>query len=253
VQESGEIAARLRAAGVVAGTADRGWASAAWDVLAALRGAAPGTAVQLVAGHARRGACADLGVIVVAGPGDVLVIDAADGHGAELLRGSTRPVGRMWRTLLAGGEVTATDISLDAEAADLAGPLRLGPMLMVPLAAAGELLGALVLARLRKQPAFTAPDLQAANIFAGYAAAALVWLEDRRQHAARGGVADDLHDVVLGRLFATGLRLQALPAGDLGAGAAAVATAIAELDLAMADIRAAIQALRLSADPLPHG
>jgi signal transduction histidine kinase len=252
VQESGDIAARLRAAGMFTGGPERGWATAARDVLQALRDAPSGGALGLVAAHAREGAGADLGAVLVPGPGDTVVIEAAAGHGAELLRGVTRPAGRMWETMLASGLAAAADSSLDPGAADLAGPLRLGPMLMVPLVAAGRLLGGLALARVRNRPAFTPPDLAAATIFAGYAALALVWVEERRQREGHDGVAADLHDLVLGRLFATGLRLQALPAGDLGAGAPAVAAAIAELDRAMADIRAAIQALRLPADPVPR-
>jgi signal transduction histidine kinase len=253
VQESGEIAARLRAAGLFAGTPERGWATAARDVLAALRDISAGEALQLVAGHARQSAGADLGLVMVPGSNGTVVLDAADGHGADLLRGLVRPAGRMWQTMLASGEAVASDISLDAEAADLAGPLRMGPLLMVPLVAAGRLLGALALARLRDRPVFTRPDVQAATTFAGYAALGLAWAEDQRQRESRDRVADDLHDVVLGRLFATGLRLQAIPAGDLGAATPAVAAAVAELDEAMADIRAAIQALRLPADPVPHG
>lgn len=252
MQESGEIAARLRAAGLCTGGPGQGRAAAARDVVALLRAAGPSEALHVVAGHARQAIGADLGAVVVPGPDGVVVIDAADGHGAELLRGAAHPAGRLWQSMLAGGEVIAADISLDAEVADLAGPLRLGPLLMVPLVAGGRLFGALALARLRSRPVFTAADLQGANILAGYAALGLTWAEDHRQGTGRSRVADDLHDVVLGRLFATGLRLQAIPATDLGAGAAEVAAAIAELDLAMADIRAAIQNLQLAADPVPH-
>jgi signal transduction histidine kinase len=237
---------------MVTGAPEHGWATAARDVMQTLRDVSPDAALQLVAGHARQYAGADLGAVLVPGPSGTVVIEAADGHGAELLRGVVRPAGQLWRTMLAEGEAVAADASTDPEAADLAGPLRLGPVLLVPLVAAGRLLGAVTLARLQRRPIFTRPDVQAATTLAGYAALALAWAEEQRQRADRDGVADELHDVVLGRLFATGLRLQAIPAGDVGAAAPTIAAAVTELDQAMADIRAAIHALRLPADALPQ-
>jgi signal transduction histidine kinase len=244
VQESGEIAARLRAAGLVSAPPGAAAVASVRDLTRTLREAAPADALQLIAGHARQCAGAELGLVVTPAAGDQLVVDAADGHGAELVRGVSRPVSALWQTLLGTGEVVIDDASLEAEAADLAGPLRLGPMLMVPLSADGQLLGAVVLARLQRRPTFSRPEVQSAGILAGYAALALTWAEEFRQQEERDGVADDLHDAVLGRLFATGLRLQAISAADLGVAAPIVATATADLDLAMADIRAAISTLR---------
>jgi GAF domain-containing protein len=247
VRESGEIAARLRAAGLVSDPpqATPGTAAIARDLARTLREAGPTDALQIIAGHARQCAAADVGVIVrPSETSDELIIDAADGHGAELLRGKTRPVGPLWQSLLRKGEVVVDDASADPEAADLAGPLRLGPVVLVPLSTGGRLLGAVGLARLQIRPAFTRAEVQAACTLAGYAALALAWAEEFRQRDDRDGVADDLHDIVLGRLFATGLRLQAIPAADLGAAAPTIAAAATELDQAMADIRAAISTLR---------
>lgn len=246
MHESGDIAARLRAAGVVSEQPRSADAAAATtrDLAATMRGATPADARQLIAGHARQCAAADLGLVVRTAVGDLLVVDAADGQGADLVRGVARPAGVLWRRLVDAGEVIIDDAGLEQEAADLAGPLRLGPLLMVPLSAGGRLLGAVVLARLPGRPTFTRPEVQAAAILADYAALALAWAEEFRQREDRDSVADDLHDVVLGRLFATGLRLQAIPVGDLGGTAPIIVSAAAELDRAMADIRAAISNLR---------
>jgi GAF domain-containing protein len=248
VRESGEIAARLRAAGLVSETPAPGTAAVSRDLARTFREAGPADALQIIAGHARQCAGADLGVVIrpTGAEDGALIVEAADGHGAELVRGVTRPVGPLWQTLLCMGEVVAEDASADPEAADLAGPLRLGPLALVPLSTGGRLLGAVGLARLQSRTAFTRPEIQAACTLAGYAAVALAWAEEFRQRDDRDGVADDLHDIVLGRLFATGLRLQAIPATDLGPAAPTIAAAAAELDQAMADIRTAISTLRRS-------
>ncbi len=66
---------------------------------------------------------------------------------------------------------------------------------------------------------------------------------------ARSAVADrvarDLHDVVMQRLFATGLQLQGLAAVVGGSAGDTLTDAVAGLDQTMADVRAAIVALRL--------
>jgi len=253
VQESGEIAARLRAAGLISDPPELARLSPARDLTRLLRGAKEVEALQLIAGHARQCASADLGVLLRPGLDDTVVIEAADGHGADLLRGVARPTGPLWQAMLSDGELVTADVSAVPEASDLAGPLRLGPLLMLPMVTGGRMLGALALARLQSRPAFTRPELQAATIFTGYAALALAWAEEYRQRDDREGVADDLHDIVLGRLFATGLRLQAIPVADLGIAAPTIAAAATELDQAMADIRAAIHTLRrFPVDPIPQ-
>ena len=251
MQETGEIAARLRAAGLV-GDPDPARAWLARDLSRLLRGAKETDALQLIAGHARQCASADLGVVVRLTVDQTLVVDAADGPGADLLSGVVRPIGPLWQAMLDDGVVVTEDASAHAEAADLAGPLRLGPLMMLPLVTGGRLLGGLGLARLQSRAGFTRPEVQAATIVAGYAALALAWAEEYRQRGDREGVADDLHDIVLGRLFATGLRLQAIPAADLGPAGVTIASAATELDQAMADIRAAIHTLRrFPVDPIP--
>ncbi|MEN3361747.1 MAG: hypothetical protein V7637_5729 [Mycobacteriales bacterium] len=251
MQETGEIAARLRAAGLVSDP-EPARASLARDMSRLLRGAKEPDALQLIAGHARQCASADLGVVIRLNGDQTLAVDAADGHGADLVRGLVRPVGPLWQSMLGDGVAVADDASIDAEAGDLAGPLRLGPLMMLPMVTGGRLLGGLGLARLQSRPGFTRAEVQAAAVVAGYAALALAWAEEYRQRDDREGVADDLHDIVLGRLFATGLRLQAIPAADLGAAAVTIAAAAGELDQAMADIRAAIHTLRrFPVDPIP--
>jgi signal transduction histidine kinase len=258
VQESGEIAARLQAAGLFTGapergTPEQGWATVAHDTMRVLRDASASDGLRMVAGHARQLFGADLGVVFVAGPGNTVAVNAAHGHGADLLRGVVRPAGELWRRMLAGEDVAVSDITLDPEVADLAGPLQLGPMLMVPLVATDRLLGALALARLRSRPAYLPAEVHSAATFAGYAALSLIWAEEYRQREERDRVADSLHDVVLGRLFATGLRLQAIPANQVGAAAPTITAAAAALDQALADIRAAIYALRpTTADLVPR-
>jgi signal transduction histidine kinase len=123
--------------------------------------------------------------------------------------------------------------------------------MLVPLAASGTVLGLLAVAHQPGGPTFTDADVRLLTTFAGQAALALeraraqderelfVVLEDRER------IARDLHDVVIQRLFATGLGLQSTArlAGRPEV-ADRIGTAVDELDTTIRDIRSAIFELR---------
>ncbi|MEJ3747019.1 GAF domain-containing sensor histidine kinase [Actinomycetes bacterium KLBMP 9797] len=210
-------------------------------------------ALALVARRAREVAGAQLVLVLLVdedtGQLTVDVCDAADGHGPPDLAGTVIPVaGTAFAEALAGaGDVVIDDLG---KAASWPVPVSTGPALVTPLAADGVLHGLLVVAQ---PPGDTGQpeDLPMLRTFAGQAALALeraraqeereqlVVLEDRER------IARDLHDVVIQRLFATGLQLQT--AAQLAVKpdvAGRIHAAVDDLDTTIRDIRAAIFELR---------
>jgi signal transduction histidine kinase len=126
-----------------------------------------------------------------------------------------------------------------------------GPAMVVPLAGAARKLGALVLCRRRGATPFTAIELELACGFAGQAVVAVEFAQARTDQermmilSDRHRIARDLHDQVIQRLFATGLRLQQL-ATTLGPGddAEHIDERVGELDETIDEIRATIFGLR---------
>jgi two-component system, NarL family, sensor histidine kinase DevS len=131
-------------------------------------------------------------------------------------------------------------------------PLATGAALVAPLAAGGSVQGLLAVAHAPAGAGFDDQlDISLMSTFAGQAALALeraraqeerellLVLEDRER------IARDLHDVVIQRLFATGLQLQSTArlarAPEVGE---RIANAVDELDNTIRDIRSAIFELR---------
>nr|MDT0667822.1 histidine kinase [Micromonospora sp. DSM 115978] len=94
--------------------------------------------------------------------------------------------------------------------------IPVGTTMVVPLVAAGRSLGLLVVGTRPDANRCTRLDLEMAEAFAGHAALTLELARvqrDRERLAVfedRDRIARDLHDVVIQRLFATGLQLQGL-------------------------------------------
>ncbi len=134
---------------------------------------------------------------------------------------------------------------------DLAGPLSVGPAMLVPLRGADRNIGALLLCRRRGRPSFTEAELELACGFAGQAVVAVEFAQARTDQqrmiilADRHRIARDLHDQVIQRLFATGLRLQQLAAHP-GPGPIAerIEEHIDDLDETIGEIRSTIFELR---------
>jgi signal transduction histidine kinase len=121
----------------------------------------------------------------------------------------------------------------------------------VPLAGAARKLGALILCRRRGAVPFSAIELELACGFAGQAVVAVEFAQARTDQermmilSDRHRIARDLHDQVIQRLFATGLRLQQL-AQRMGPGthAEGIDEQVAELDETIDEIRSTIFGLR---------
>ena len=92
----------------------------------------------------------------------------------------------------------------------------IGPMMVVPLAAGEEVLGALLLGRAAGRPGFTEASLQMAAAFASTAAVTLELSQARADQMAlarmedHDRIASELHDHVVQELFALGIGMQGL-------------------------------------------
>ncbi len=134
-------------------------------------------------------------------------------HHNDLI-GTTIEPGSAVLTQLLGGEPVYIDDSATDPRMTTHVRARFGPSMMLPLRAAGRLIGTLALPRRRGAPAYTSAERLLATQFASQAALALV-LADAQQSRERLAVfedrdriARDLHDLVVQRLFATGMMLE---------------------------------------------
>jgi len=187
-----------------------------------------------------------------------LKVAAADGKGAADLHGRSIPEPSLAATVMR--DATPAAVS-DARADERVWPglldaADIGPALYFPLGATAGAVGTLVVARLAGATPFTDDVLRLVDTFAGQAAIALrlgAAAADREQIAIfsdRDRIARDLHDLVIQRLFATGMSLQGA-VRNIGSAeiAARVQRAVDDLDETIKEIRTSIFALQ---SPAPN-
>ncbi|MEU7676096.1 GAF domain-containing sensor histidine kinase [Micromonospora taraxaci] len=231
------------------------WLAATAEITSVLLGEVRRTdALALVARRAREVAEAELALVLLYDADlaqfTVEVVDGADAQ-AQALVGTVLPVAdTSFGAAVAEGRHDRVDDL--AHAAPWPALLRTGPAVISPLATAETLHGVLVVAHRTDRGAVSSEDdVALLGSFAGQAALAmerargqeerelLVVLEDRER------IARDLHDVVIQRLFATGLQLQsAAPMMGRPEVAKRINTAVDDLDATIRDIRRTIFELR---------
>ena len=227
-----------------------------------LGGAQPGEVFPLVVRRARELAGGDTAFLALPNAGGTVRVAVVDGAGSDALGGAEMPADSM-------AAVVMTDrrprIFVDARAErgiwqhviEVAGA---GPALYVPLRTADAAVGTLVMTRQAGRPAFTPDELRLVEAFAAQAALALrlaAAAADREQLAVLGDrdrIARDLHDLVIQRLFATGMALEgASRTMQPGSAVERVRLAVDDLDATIKEIRTTIFALQSPAPAAGEG
>jgi len=226
------------------------WLSATVEVTSSLLRLESADVLDTIVSSARRLTGASAAWILLPQAGDRVVFGAADGTGTAGLRGKTLalehvPVYRKAMATLA--PVVANELEIHPSAKAL---IEIDRLMAVPLVARDRPLGSLMIGSLGAAEPFRDTDLQLAMTFAAHAAMALEFdrfTSDRERLALleeRNRIGRDLHDVVIQRIFAVGLRIEGLhPRLDDPVGAVLI-DCCDELDGTIADLRRAIFSLR---------
>ncbi|MEW2167214.1 GAF domain-containing protein [Streptomyces sp. NPDC007084] len=182
---------------------------------ALLTGESADDALLTVAERARLLAGAAAGVILQPTPQGGMEIVAASAHrDPDCIVGTTIAPGSPVLEQLFGGEPVFIDDSATDPRMTTPVRSRFGPSMMLPLQTEGRLIGTLALPRARGDRPYSGVERLLATQFASQAALALVLAGARhsRERLAvyedRDRIARDLHDLVVQRLFATGMMLE---------------------------------------------
>jgi two-component system, NarL family, sensor histidine kinase DevS len=219
-----------------------------------LSGTPPGEVVELVTQQVLEMSGADLATLALPeGERRELVIRHAAGEEAADILGLLLPQASLSAEVLATGEpVTVEDFSQDERVARVARErMQLGPAVLFPLGAQGNVRGVLTIGRRPGAMPLTHAATEMVGSFAAQAGVALELADARRDAEQvtmlqdRERIARDLHDLVIQRLYATGMSLQgALPLIVRPEVADRVTRAVDAMDDTIGEIRSAIFALQ---------
>ncbi|MEU1865199.1 sensor histidine kinase [Streptomyces gardneri] len=227
---------------------------------ALLSGGDADDALTVVAEQARRLADADAGIVLLpAEEGGLEIVAVSSPRATKSLGVVIPPESAVAEQLLKGEAVFVADASTDPRMISRL-TSAYGPSMMLPLQSGGRVLGALATPRARGGRPFTETERTLATQFASQAALALMMADAQRDrerlavYEDRDRIARDLHDLVIQRLFATGMMLESaqrksiVPAVREGVG-----KAVDELDVTIQEIRTAIFALQQGPAEAPSG
>jgi signal transduction histidine kinase len=187
--------------------------------------------------------------------GSRLTYEYAEGDGAAEARGLVVPAEESLSgvVLETGQPVTVENFAEDERAAEVArlSMGHLGPAVLFPLGTPGNVRGVLTVARRQGGPPLPESAVSVVAAFAAQAAVALE-LAARRADAQqllvledRDRIARDLHDLVIQRLYATGMSLEGtMPLTTRREVADRIRSAVDAMDDTIRDIRATIFALQ---------
>ncbi|MDV6014515.1 ATP-binding protein [Haloechinothrix sp. LS1_15] len=232
----------------------------------ALSGGDHDAALRSVVSRAAELAEADLALVMVRAEDGTAVVEAACGEREAELRGVVLPADSAAARVARGGEtVVATDVTSDPRTAPYVpealrgyGPFAAAPFGSAPSGGHDGLLGVLTVYRHRDREPFSADCIDVLTAFAGQAGVVLA-LADRANtrnrlavYQERERIARELHDVIVQRLYASGMTLdrarRRMRKRFMRTEATMVGDAIDQLDETIEEIRGTVRALR-SAEP----
>lgn len=229
-----------------------------------LSGDPPDEVLALVTQQALEMSGADLVALALPTPDrQQLVIQHAAGAGAPEAIGLVLPVSASvsGEVLTSGEAVVLEDFGHDERVARAAREhMPLGPAIILPLGAPGDVRGVFTVGRDTGAMPLAHEAVEMVQTFAAQAGIALE-LAEHRQDAERlaiftdrDRIARDLHDLVIQRLYATGMSLQgAMPLLTRPEAATRVSSAVDALDETIREIRSAIFSLQSRGDAKQHG
>ena len=196
-------------------------------------------------------------VVLPSGEQDRLRVEVAVGAEADNLVGFTYPIeNTLSEEVLQTGKPSVIDDASDPDQSGnrtvvLSRMLPVGPVMILPLAGAQGVRGALVAGRDRGRRTFSSADVDMATNFAHHASVAVELADGRRDahrmelYEERARIARDLHDHVIQQLFASGMTLQGAAAtlGD-APGVELIEMVVDNIDDAIRQIRTSIFQLR---------
>jgi len=237
------------------------WLRATADVTRELlSGTEPTQVLTLVTQQALALSGADLVALAVpAGDQKRLVNTHAAGDGADGALGLVLPVAASMsgQVLTSGEAVVLEDFRNDGRVNPIAREhMPLGWAILLPLGAPGDVRGVLTVGRDPGSLPFPPQAVEMVTTFAAQAGIALELAEHRHDSAQlavlqdRERIARDLHDLVIQRLYATGMSLQgALPLITRPDVTDRISSAVDALDETIREIRSAIFSLQSPSDP----
>ena len=233
------------------------WIQASAEVTTRLlSGSQPREVLADITRRARELSGADLAVLALPDDeGRRLTIAYADGEGAEATRGLVLPTGESLsgQVLAAGEPMTSADFANDERASKAArGAMsQIGPAELFPLGAPGNVRGVLTVGRRHGATPFPAALTDVVASFAAQAGVALELAASRDEaqrlslYEDRDRIARDLHDLVIQRLYATGMSLEGtMPMITRPEVASRITNAVDAMDETIKEIRSTIFALQ---------
>ncbi|MEU6641554.1 GAF domain-containing protein [Saccharomonospora sp. NPDC046836] len=183
-----------------------------------LGGASVNATLELIAHRVRELAGADDAFMLLPGDEntDTVSVSVVSGERADHLVGvtiDTTGESRIAEIMRTGEPAIVLDLGAALEAPG-AGSAGFGPAVAVPVSSASGAGGLLVVAKTKGAAGFLAEQLPVLSSLAGQTAVALEFADKQRNQrlldllADRDRIAQDLHDHVIQRLFATGMSLQ---------------------------------------------